>query len=95
MELGTYPFFFLPFFAFPFPCTFFGLPTLIPWLLSDALILGFFEVVVSASLVDVARFLVLGGGDSPRLWPLLLSNPWSGCQALLLVLLSFGGGGCN
>jgi len=87
--LGTYPSFFLPFFAFLFPCTFFGLPTLIPWSLLNASILGFFEVVVSASLVDVAHFLVLGGGDPPRLRPLRVVESLERVSGIVVDVVEF------
>jgi len=89
MELGTYPSFFLPFFAFPVPCTFFGLPTSIPWSLSEASILVFLEVVVSASLVNVARFLVLGGGDPPLLQPLCVVETLERVSGIVVDVVEF------
>jgi len=51
--------------------------------------LGFFEVVVSASLVDVVRFLVLGGGDPPCLRPLRVVKSLEWVSGIVVDVVEF------
>ena len=51
--------------------------------------MGFFEVVVSASLVNVAHFLVLGGGDPPRLRPLPVVKTLERVSGIVVDVVEF------